>query len=90
MYACPCCGQETLKTRSESEACPVCDFVDEGWTPDDETGIDNYFSLDDSRRLWNKYHKSMLEIVKLRSNGGTIGDEIVGTNAGKWHKNYAE
>lgn len=83
-YECPCCGQMTLNTQGEDEICPVCYYTDDRTVPDNVTAFDNYFTLNESRKLWNKYHKSMLEIARLRSYGGTIGDEIVGTEVGKW------
>ena len=54
LYACPCCGEKTIKELDDYEICPVCDWEDDPGQseyPDDDLGA-NTMSLNDFREAW--------------------------------------
>ena len=59
LYACPCCGENTLEAQGEYEICDVCDWEDDpaqSENPDDDLGA-NTMSLNQSRAEWEHKKK---------------------------------
>lgn len=63
-YECPCCGQKTLDSRGEFGICSVCMWEDDSWDAEhpDEPSSCNRWSLNESRRLYKKYKKNLIQI----------------------------
>ena len=56
LFACPCCGEKTLKELGEYEICKVCDWEDDPGQskhPNDDLGA-NELSLNAFRAEWEK------------------------------------
>ena len=54
LYACPCCGEKSIKELGDYEICNVCDWEDDPGQseyPDDDLGA-NTMSLNDYKAAW--------------------------------------
>lgn len=66
-YQCPVCGEYTLPGEHEDDTCNVCKWVDDIIAYDelDEIWCLNITSINEARRIWEKYHIGIDEFKKL-------------------------
>ena len=63
-FKCPCCGQMTLEDVNENSICPVCGWEDDWWDSNNPDSLPscNYWTLNESRRLFNETGKTMVQL----------------------------